>query len=739
MNWLNPLKQFFGESRITKSRPFSNLRKPTFDCLEDRCVPAVDITAFNTAAGTVTFTGDLNGTTSDSLVLSQVAVGSEIRLSHNLIGNGGTGNYADNTDIDPTAGVAHLVLGTGSAPLISVNLGTGNDSFRLANAWAFLHGINVNGGADSDVITGPSTNQTWNVTGAGSGTLGGNVQFAAFERLQGGSAKDTFEISADFGGSIRGGAGDDRFVVHDTLTVATSIVGEAGIDTLDLSDLATPVNVTLSGVTSLGFSGSTTLAAFTGIDEIIGGSDADTLVGLNASTTWDLDGTPTLTTGGMTLAFSSFENLQGGASTDTFIVSTATTVDIDGGAGDDTVIGPNTSQTWSVTGVASGSMSAGVDFAAIERLQGGTAADTFDISANFAGTIHGGAGADQFNIDAGVTAAVTIVGGAGADTLDLSDILTALTVTLTSVNSSGFSGNTALAVFAGINEVIGGQGSDTLVGPNILTVWDLDGTPTLTAGGHTLAFSSFATLQGGSSTDVFFVAADTTADLYGGAGADVFHIAPTATLDGSIRGGGSVDTLSYATFTTDVDVNLNTGVATAVNDGIAGIENVVGGFGDDLLIGNDANNRLVGGAGDDMLFGNGGHDRLSGGFGDDILVGGAGNDVLSGGPGRDILIGGLGADILHGGGGEDILIGGYTSLDNDRNALNGLRAEWVRTDVEYHHRVNQLRQELKDSLFDDDAADRLTGGDDRDWFIIGKEDEMTDRNNPNGERHTRAK
>ena len=75
------------------------------------------------------------------------------------------------------------------------------------------------------------------------------------------------------------------------------------------------------------------------------------------------------------------------------------------------------------------------------------------------------------------------------------------------------------------------------------------------------------------------------------------------------------------------------------------IENTFAGYGDDVVFGNTANNRLYGGyAGDDYLFGNDGDDTLWGLSGDDLLRGDRGNDRLIGGPGADTLVGGLGND-----------------------------------------------------------------------------------------------
>ena len=74
----------------------------------------------------------------------------------------------------------------------------------------------------------------------------------------------------------------------------------------------------------------------------------------------------------------------------------------------------------------------------------------------------------------------------------------------------------------------------------------------------------------------------------------------------------------------------------------------MGGSGDDILTGNQANNVLRGGAGEDRLSGVAGNDQLWGGYGDDTLVdangsnaywwgSSEGNDVVSGTSGKDAL------------------------------------------------------------------------------------------------------
>jgi Ca2+-binding RTX toxin-like protein len=53
---------------------------------------------------------------------------------------------------------------------------------------------------------------------------------------------------------------------------------------------------------------------------------------------------------------------------------------------------------------------------------------------------------------------------------------------------------------------------------------------------------------------------------------------------------------------------------------------------------------LVGGDSDDVLIGGAGDDVLLGGAGDDVLIGGPGNDTLDGGPGDNVVLEGSGAD-----------------------------------------------------------------------------------------------
>jgi Ca2+-binding RTX toxin-like protein len=139
------------------------------------------------------------------------------------------------------------------------------------------------------------------------------------------------------------------------------------------------------------------------------------------------------------------------------------------------------------------------------------------------------------------------------------------------------------------------------------------------------------------------------------------------------------------------------------------------------------------------LYGDAGDDRLKGGTGHDMLQGGSGADLVVGGSGRDLLIGGLGADRIVGNADDDILIAGATLHDPNEIALCAILREWTsgrsyeqrianlngsgngtefdnRLNANYFFKVGATAAET--TVFDDQAADVLTGSSGLDWFIF---------------------
>ncbi|HND54849.1 MAG TPA: hypothetical protein PLV92_20695, partial [Pirellulaceae bacterium] len=247
----------------------------------------------------------------------------------------------------------------------------------------------------------------------------------------------------------------------------------------------------------------------------------------------------------------------------------------------------------------------------------------------------------------------------------------------------------------------------------------------------------------------------------GGAGADVVQVQRTSLAGGA---GGVIVRLNNRTEgqfampsrivvlggAGDDRISLDSRV-TAIAElyGEAGNDQLGGSLNDDLLDGGDGNDVIYGGAGrdriyggagddveygeagDDQLDGGSGNDRLFGGVGDDVIVGGTGEDLLSGQAGRNVLIGGAGADTLEGGVDEDLLIGGTTAFDSNATALAAVLSEW-QSAGDFATRVARLRTGLptgqrlrwNDTVFDDLAADTLTGGAGRDWHFARPTDSI---------------
>ncbi|NKC29403.1 SdrD B-like domain-containing protein [Falsiroseomonas selenitidurans] len=123
---------------------------------------------------------------------------------------------------------------------------------------------------------------------------------------------------------------------------------------------------------------------------------------------------------------------------------------------------------------------------------------------------------------------------------------------------------------------------------------------------------------------------------------------------------------------------------------------------------------IMGGTGNDTLVGTGGADRIEGLQGNDVLGGGGGADTLIGGDGNDALNGGAGADVLDGGAGIDTAtyqssaVGVTVSLA-DPSVNTGMAAGDIFIQVE-----NLLGSQHGDALTGDNNANRIqaNGGDD---------------------------
>ncbi|TFH16060.1 MAG: hypothetical protein E4H02_06500, partial [Lentisphaerales bacterium] len=413
--------------------------------------------------------------------------------------------------------------------------------------------------------------------------------------------------------SLVGAAGvSDTFVFEDGASFAGSINGGTGaVNTLDYSAYTSVVMVDLGAGTATGTS------EISNIRRVFGGSGDDYLTGNGDANT-----------------------LNGGAGSDT----------IDGGAGNDTLAGGEGADTfvfgdaWGTDTVIAGGVDPDIlDFATVEvDLSLYIYADN-TVSVSGAGgslgpiagigQLIGGAGNNTFVFSDGAVVAGEIDGGSGTvNMLDYTAYATPVEVDLGAGSATGTTG------VSGIQSVQGGSGDDTLaggVGDDTLSGGDGSdtyvfsswwGTDTVidlgVTGTDVLDFSALpagviftiSAAGGVSATDVSddLESATGIENIIGGSGDNRFVFEDAAILNGTIDGGtGDGNTLDYSAYTTAVVVNLLVGTATGTN-GIANIHNVTGGTGDDVLAGDTGDNVLVGGEGSDTF-------QFSAGWGSDTV------------------------------------------------------------------------------------------------------------------------
>ena len=531
------------------------------------------------------------------------------------------GSSANVIDASAFSGAAMLVGDDGNDTLIG---GIGADS--------------LDGGAGNDLLIGGSGNDS----------------------LSGGAGDDVLDDSPT-GASLNGGAGIDTLRFSGAFTMSpTAMKGLADIETLlgtsaadtllgttgsDLFQLTSPGVVTLNGLTLLG------------VELINGGAGTDRLQGSDsAADAFLLSATGVSVAGWPSTQFVNFESLAGGGGSFVDSLSTA--------YGNDTVIADASRGTVTLNGVAVVSFESIQAGDGSDKLQGSnTFGDVFQVTssgvtmANLNGvtfngfeTLAGAGGNDTFVIGDGADFSGMLDGGAGLDVIDFSNSSASRAVTLTNSSTTGFSGREQLlgGSFVAVESLIGGSGSDTLVGLNVNATWDLAGKQykdTSSSSAKILKWDGFENLVGGSKVDSFNGAAGSVPlSLNGRAGNDSLD-ASRILASVTLIGGDGNDT-------------LRGGISDDLLDGGDGNDRLVSGGGNDLLLGGSGNDSLDGGDGDDTLNAGAGDDSLIGGFGNDHLLGAAGNDVLDGGDGDDVLFGQLGNDILRGGKGNDQLSGG---------------------------------------------------------------------------------
>ncbi len=147
--------------------------------------------------------------------------------------------------------------------------------------------------------------------------------------------------------------------------------------------------------------------------------------------------------------------------------------------------------------------------------------------------------------------------------------------------------------------------NDTLIGLDFL--FGLDGDDVLRGSDFQGFYAGY--IDGGAGNDT----------LQSSGGADRFF------------GGDGVDTVTYASHTTRIDIAMmgTNYYGDEAGDTYSGVEIIIGTSYNDIMQGDNAANTLNGGSGNDVLRGHGGDDILIAGSGADTIDGGAGFDIVS--------------------------------------------------------------------------------------------------------------
>ncbi|MET4162487.1 Ca2+-binding RTX toxin-like protein [Marinobacterium sp. MBR-111] len=542
--------------------------------------------AFYVRSGTDTIT-DLSGADSvkvDAGATAEATVTADFTATSNTENNG-TANLSVEDDVD-----------------VNLSSATGNNGFNV-DASGNTAASTLIGSAQADVLTG------------GEGD----------DILTGGSGGDTFNITAGTD-TVTDLSGSDVLVVSEDATVNATVTADY-VATAETQNDGTAnltvnedVDVNLSAVTNGSEGFRISAEGNTAGSILIGSAFDDYIIGGDGS-----------------------DNLSGGAGDDTFSYDVGASVSIvadqvDGGDGTDTLFaweGNGGSITLEDSDFANVSnmevleLSAGVAASVTLGTEANKAfANGIDITnlledgvlnvdgtdATVAITATGGNANDFLT---GGSAADTLIGGAGDDIIDGKG-------GADTINAG--EGNDTVHYDADDLSVDGGDGIDTLTAINAVSAVTIDLSDT------TDAFVNFENLVGSSYGDT--LTGDAGANeiwggdgddlIDGGAGADIIDAGygdDTVIYDAAdvwVDGGAGSDTIDASAETADLYIDLDDS-----NDIFTNFENIIGGAGNDTLIGtNTATSTLDGGAGDDILTGHGsvydsvfyvgeGHDRIT--------------------------------------------------------------------------------------------------------------------------------
>jgi Ca2+-binding RTX toxin-like protein len=506
-------------------------------------------------SGVITQTGDAIG---DTYFGIENITGSN--LGDTLIGdefaNTLTGGVGDDI-LEGMIGADKLIGGDGITD-------TGNDTASYAHA-SGPDGVIASLTLPSDFSVGIGPTVT------PSGDAAGDL-YEGIENLTGSNYNDTL-IGNSGANSLTGGFGNDTL---EGMAGADSLFGGGGTaDTASYVHAAAGVTASLTSTLASIQTGDAEGDSFTLIENLTGSNYNDTLIGRE------------------------FVNILTGGDGDDILEGMAGADKLYGDAGSNSASYLHATATSGIIGITASlalpatnnGHAAGDEYFNIQNLIGSRFDDTLTGRDGEDNILTGGVGADILN------------GGTGTDTASYQGDSADIYVSLTTGPGSG--GEAQGDTYFGMENLIGGSGSDILIGK--------DGANTL---------------NGGLGNDI----------LEGMAGGD------------NLIGGGGNNTASYEHAGTGVVASLDSrftpwqdmNLTDSQYDTYSDIQNLTGSSHDDILIGDEHSNILTGGAGNDTLYVDQGFDSGFGGDNNDTFYASSSSDnlptVIDGGTGTDVIV-----------------------------------------------------------------------------------------------------
>ena len=572
---------------------------------------------------------------------------------------------------------------------LSITTGIGDDTLvvQTGNLTLPVSGgaFSFDGGAGSDTIQGPDTAITWNLSGAGAGTLGGpsGLSFTGVEKLVGGAGQDTFVFpnGVSFGGTIDGGS--------DAANTLDYSGWSSGV-TVDLSTSMTPGVTTLIGVENvIGTTHADTLTGDADANILNGGGGADVLTGGAGDDTYVMRSDGTLVTiteladeGSDTLDYSAWsagitveltadttyrpginaacdlstlENIVGTAFADTLIGNGAASV-LTGGGGNDTLNGGGGDDTyifgdaWGLDTITDCDGTDTLDFSAVTEdlvftiksdqtvIVTGASGDSVTLGDNtkVEGLV-GGTGTNTFAFEAGGSFPGGITGSEAETSISILDYSAYGSGVTVDLDGGTATGTTSVSL---IDKIIGTSYADTLTGDagdNILEGRGGNDTLTGGCGDDTYIFSNgwgSATIteepfsgddEGEDTLDFSAVTANLTFQVEVNADGDEIL---TVMAGGNTVTASNVEDLVAGSGVNTLDYSAyGSPVIVNLTTGEAAVFYSISGF-----------RNVTGSAYDDTITGDDQVNVLIGGDGNDFISGGAGNDTIQGGAGTDTVV-----------------------------------------------------------------------------------------------------